>query len=83
MFQWSALLGDLGGILGLYIGCSVMTLLEFGELVCDLLALFIFKLRKGKETQIAPHCATGNMNTSKTEVKQFQPSEEALEHKVR
>ncbi len=47
-FQIEALMGDLGGILGLYIGFSVLTILELFELGTDLLVLLCMKMVHSK-----------------------------------
>ena len=44
------LLSDLGGILGLFIGFSVMTILEFVELFLDIVMLSFFKCFSSKST---------------------------------
>ncbi len=41
-------MGDLGGILGLYIGFSVLTILELFELGLDLIVLLCMKMCHGK-----------------------------------
>ena len=43
--------GDIGGILGLFLGFSVMTAFEFVELAVDLLILFILWLKHRSKWQ--------------------------------
>jgi hypothetical protein len=48
------LLSNIGGILGLFIGVSFVTLFEIGELLIEIL-LFIFKRKNNNKTvQVAP-----------------------------
>ena len=46
LFQYNKLLSDLGGLTGLCAGLSVLTMLEFLELVLDLVVFSCMKLRK-------------------------------------
>ncbi|XP_048585725.1 degenerin deg-1 isoform X2 [Nematostella vectensis] len=45
-YQIESLLGDIGGQMGLFIGISVLTLVEFIALLWDLIAIVIFKNKK-------------------------------------
>ena len=46
--QLTKLFSDIGGIIGLWIGCSVFSLIEFLELGLDLIVLAIYKASKKK-----------------------------------
>ena len=60
-FQLGSLISDLGGILGLYLGFSAMTILEFFELGGDLLVwLFVSRNKeKRRETPVQQINKTG------------------------
>ena len=45
MLQWYRLLSDLGGQLGLWVGFSLLTAVEFLELAFDVIRHVIWKLR--------------------------------------
>ncbi|XP_078617329.1 epithelial sodium channel subunit alpha-like [Branchiostoma floridae x Branchiostoma japonicum] len=47
------LLGDLGGQLGLWLGVSVMTVLEVVELIVDIIQILLGKARRSKKTDIS------------------------------
>lgn len=46
MFQLTKLFSDIGGILGLWIGCSVLSIAELLELLMDLIVLLVYKVTK-------------------------------------
>jgi len=54
LFQWDRLLADIGGLLGLFIGVSVCTVVEVLELMADasfLAGKLLFKKKTAKVQQ--------------------------------
>lgn len=51
--QWDRLLADIGGMLGLFIGISACTAVEFLEFLVDAFLLFVAKCRLGAERRRA------------------------------
>ncbi|XP_033126038.1 degenerin mec-10-like [Anneissia japonica] len=52
-YTWESLFGDIGGTLGLYIGLSMLTVVEFFEFVIDLVVYIINKLcKRNKVTEL-------------------------------
>ena len=54
LFQLGQFISSLGGILGLYIGFSILTILEFCELAFDMVALGLFKWSSKNKTKPRP-----------------------------
>ena len=50
--QWTRVLGDLGGQVGLWLGVSLMTALEICELLVSIVLLLLAKLRRSCKTQV-------------------------------
>lgn len=72
LWQWSALFCDLGGILGLYVGFSIMTVFEFFDLGFELIVASFStvnkKLRGGSVDQMGrPPLAVGRVGDKKKE----------------
>ena len=58
MFQAGSYLGDVGGVLGLWVGFSILTIFEFFELAMDMIILSI--VRKCKCLKKPAQSGTGN-----------------------
>ena len=54
-FQWEKLISDLGGAFGLWIGWSIVTLLEFVELVADFVVLAVMKCSRDNRNKKTNH----------------------------
>ncbi len=53
-FQWEHLLADIGGTLGLFVGVSVCTVLEFVEFLVKIAAVGICRMKAGKKANVTP-----------------------------
>ena len=71
LLQIEDLMGDLGGILGLYIGFSALTILEFWELFVDIFVLATIK-RCSRKRQKTCRCSS--------KIEPFSTSESAGVH---
>jgi len=79
-FQGGSFLSDIGGILGLYLGFSVMTIMEFVEISLDIVALVMFKLRKRRSSSLRPLDDTNNIESDSQEMSRmsYDPKKSAV-----
>ncbi|KAK2164455.1 hypothetical protein LSH36_63g05070 [Paralvinella palmiformis] len=66
-YYTSNYLSDVGGVLGLWLGCSILTLIEFVELIMDVLAVCLMRRRCRLRRQTS--CTRLTPNTSSNAVK--------------
>ena len=71
-------MSDIGGILGLYIGFSILTIVEFVELFIDITRLFAMKAFCSKKSDKQPTTAKSSEKLSRDDNNQPQTPENAL-----